>query len=259
MIIKVDSSIRADLSDNEYKYLRLLEFHTAFVRGVKTIRKKLKIRVEGDAEAIISFNTQNKGRLKKMVFELTSKLVIPHEFDKSVQSIVKCGRVLVATKPIYVLNPENQLSRSLLFNKKIWPRQEIDLNNLNRESEYDKSWYVHNQSLVKKYGTSPFIPVILIVKSITRKELHMAIDSEWKNNIAPAKEDYKKSLPCPLEISNVPVYEIEEYIKLLRLRRRGKKHREIGEMMKIEPDSVREKFVKIKKFLENIGFPSLKM
>lgn len=265
MEIKINNKVRPDLSDDEYKYLRLLEFHAGFIKGVKDIRSNLDIPVGKDGETITSFKPPEQlsegldfeRKLRDGVSKLVLKLGIPYMLLGCVESFIKWGQVLMATKPILVLNPEYQLNKSLLFNKKIWPKGKANTNDPKVQSMIDKSWYEHNQSLVKKYGTSPFIPVILIAKPLTKKELHEAIDREWVDRIAPAIEDYKKSVPYSVDIAKVPVREIEDYINLLRLKQEGKTHQEIADQLHMGHDSIREKFSKITKFFKRIGFPSL--
>lgn len=257
MNIEVNDRVKSDLTDEEYKYLRLLEFHADFIKGVKDIRNILDIPVDKDGETILSFKPPDERKLINMASKLVLKLEIPYTLVGCVESFIKWGQVLMATKPILVLNPEYQLNRSLLFSKKIWPKGKANTNDPKIQSMIDKSWYIHNQSLIKKYGTSPFIPVILVAKPLTRKELHKAIDQEWDDKIAPAIEDYKKSVPYPVDIAKIPVREVEDYIDLLRLKQEGKTHQEIADQLYMSHDSIREKFSKITKFFKKIGFPSL--
>lgn len=259
MEIIVDKIVRPDLSDDEYKYLRLLEFHTGFIKGVKDIRKKLNIPVAEDGTTVTNFTPPDGKRLNKMVSQLVLKLQLPLSLFGCVESIVEWGKVFMTTKPILVFNSEYQLNRKALYNKKILPKPTNRLTEPKLKKIMDKSWYEHNQFLVKKYGDSAFTPIIQINKPISKKQLIDAVKREWDSQIAPAIEDFKKSTPFPLEITRIPVNEVEDYIELLRLRRDGKKHSEIAAMLGIEEASVREKYSKISKFLQKIGFPSFKL
>lgn len=259
MKIVIDETVKADLSNNEYKYLLLLEFHSGFIKGVKDIRNKLNIFVAENGETVIKDKFPDGKKLNKMTSQLILKLNIPITLLSCVESFIEWGTVLAATKPILVLNPECQLNRKALYNKKIMPRQANRLTDSKLRELINSSWYEHNQYLVTKYGDSAFTPVIQINKPLTKPEFICAVKREWDQQIAPAIEDFKKSTPFPIEIAKVPVNEVEEYIELLRLRRDGKKHKEIAALLHIEEENVRRKFSNISVFLQKIGFPSLNL
>lgn len=263
MEITIDSLIRDDLIDDEYKYLRLLEFHKGFIQGVKEIRKDFGILVSKTGELMIGSASidMDNAVLGKKVARLISKQEIPDIFIRCLKSFIICSQIKVATKPIYVFNPDLQLNRELLHNKQVWPKGEDHPDNPKERAEYLESWYNHNQSLAKKYGFHAFLPVIVITKPFNKRgEFNKAVTQLWKDQIKPAIEDYKKSVPYLAEISHIPINKVEYYIKLLRLRLNEEKtHGEIAESLHITEESVREKYSKIANFLQNIGFPSLKL
>lgn len=260
MKIIIDAQTRESLSDDEYKYLLLLEFHRDFIKGVRIIRKKLEIPVAEDGETITSLKPPDERKLDTMASKLVLRLNIPYTLIGCVVSLIKWGQILMAIKPILILGPEYQLNRRMLFNKKVWPKSTNRLTEPKIKKMIDEGWYRHNQSLALKYGTAPFIPVIQINKPLTKEELIEAIKREWDTQIAPAIEDFKKSSPFPSEIAHTPANEVEDYIKLLRLRiYEKKKHKGIAKELNITEESVREKYSKITNFLQNIGFPSLKL
>lgn len=259
MKITINDLVKNDLTDDEIKYLLLLEFHMDFIKGVRVIRKKLGIPVAEDGETITSLKPPDERKLETMTSKLVLKLDIPYTLIGCVVSLIKWGQVLMATKPILILGSEYQLNRRMLFNKKVWPKSTNRLTDPKTKKMIDESWYRHNQSLAAKYGTSAFIPILQINKPLTKSDLIKAIKQEWDSQISPAIEDFKKSLPFPSEITHIPINEVEDYIKLLRLRLdERKKHKEIAEELHISVDSTKEKYSKIVNFLQKIGFPSLK-
>jgi len=65
MEIKINDSVREELSGDEFKYLKLLEFHTDFIDGVKRIRRKLNIPVAEDGETITRIKPIDQKKIRK--------------------------------------------------------------------------------------------------------------------------------------------------------------------------------------------------
>lgn len=258
MQVAISDKIKNDLSDDEVKYLSLLEFHSGFVRRVKNIRKSLGIITDKHGGILTKPESISESSLRKKTLQLLVKENIPHTFIQSIASFIVSGEVRIATKPLYILNPDFQFNRELLHNRQVWPKGDDDSNNPKAREEYLASWYKNNQSLVRQSGPNAFMPVIMITKPINKGEFEEAINQLWDSEITTAIEDFKKSVPYLSEISNISVREIEDWLKILRLKSQAIKHKDIAKQVSLEPGSEKDKYGEIVKTLKKLGFPSLK-
>lgn len=221
MRIIIHDHVRKDISDDEYKLLLLLEFNQEFISGVRSIRKKLNIMFDVD-EVTIAHRKEvpDLKALNEEVFLLVQKLGLPITLISSIESIVQWGQVLMSTIPINVFGRQHRYNRKLLS---------------------------QDNNLAQAY------PVIQIHKKITKAQLIKSIEEKWEE-ILKAMDELEESVSLPVSIQHIPIREIEEDIKIYRYRKDKMPYKTISKEFHLEEETLRQKYSRLHKVLQKLGF-----
>lgn len=188
-VILIDEKIENSIPNNEYVYLRLLEFHKKFWDKVWIIRNKIGIPVQNE-NGIIGW--KNKAPNIKLLHEEVLQLVkdpqmnIEPLFWGAIMDIIQHGIVCRALQPIQVFQKQG----------------------LNKSVE------------------SAAMPIIIIHKKLNREQLIKAIKKDWKQ-IETAMVEYEKTLAYSLQIKNLTIKEVKNNILIYREKQAGKTFPEI--------------------------------
>lgn len=214
MEIIIKDSAKVNLTDNEYKYLRLLEFYDDFVTGVQAIRNKFNIRLlnnKPDYGQAFEY-----GAMCRDVYGLLQRLKIPLYLQVPIQDLVMFYSIKVGVKPLSVYGACQFPSSFTMSKEEINNFKEGKLPN----RAYKVGFQEHRSKLSRPELLEGAIPVIAINKRVkTKTELCKLIKQEWEK-INEAMNDYEMITGFD-SVIDISTTEIEEDIKLLRLRRKG--------------------------------------
>lgn len=242
MKIKIYPRVRSSLTDDEYKYLMLLEFHDRFEVEVDRIRNTLKINV---GEENIDDTLLNKN-----IAKLMTKLSIPFCLFSSIRDLVYRGEVMSATPSVTIVGIGQQEHRKLLYNKHLKPPS------IRRgEMVRTDSWYDSNKkTLQSSKSIIPALPLIQINKRLNISTLIESIEKNWPL-IAKSMSDFEKTNPFPTELGEIGTSILEENIDTHRWKG-VKTSTKLGEEFNISPDGVRQRWRAMRNLLKRIGFLS---
>ncbi len=230
MKINIADKAKAKLTNDEYKYLLLLECYDKFEEEVIQIRQKLNIPLDKDKMTISNFkNVPDAKLLRKETFKLIKQLNIPLSLMNSIESIIQWGQVLFATADLYVFSADD------LGNRKL-------------------------------YSTTAFgkaYPLIQINKKIGIDRFMKDIKVVW-NQIEEAMNIYQMLIPLPTAVKHLPIEELEASILIYNYKKEGYKHWEIADILEDKHNidyqdgegEIRKKYSKINKILKSLGFTS---
>jgi len=246
MKIVISDNARKILTDDEYKYLVLLEFNKKFTEDIKLIRIDLGMTKP--------HNVLDLDKLYDKSLELVLKLNIPISLLFSVEDIIRFGAVLRATPPILILGISNQFNRKLLYNHKIY---RSFLKQTTKEE-----WYRDNQEILRKESLAAAYPLIQINKRLKIGELHKTIEENW-NQIESAFDEFEKSSPYPTKLKEVSRRDIEIFASIYRCKKilglsSKETYKEILKNFKIryseEDREIDRKYLFMSKLLKELGF-----
>jgi hypothetical protein len=253
MQIIIHNGARKNLTEDEYKYLILLEFNKKFEESVKRIRKELGIpKPEGSLDL---------EKLYDKSLALVLELKIPITLLLSIEDLIHFGVVLRATLPILVLGIKNQFNRKLLYNSKIYPSSSKHFPTEPQQQVIGEVWYRNNREVLKRGSLATACPLIQINKKLTKPQLLKAIEEDW-DQIEAAMDDFEKSTPYLIVVSAISTIELEENILIYRYRAQGLDYGKIREKLisdhkkYIEEATLRKRYSDLKKVLKKIGFVS---
>src|SRR5258708_11733394 len=164
MNIVIDPRARTNLTDDEYKFLLLLECSHRFEDAVLKARKELGIP--------LAQGVPDQKLLYDKSLAIVQKLNIPVRLFPSILSIVEWDRVMEATLNIMVFGIQFQLNRKFLYN----PDLISPPHRLQGASAWE-NYFLSNQYHISQTGSiEPALPIIQINKRLKRTQLHEAID-----------------------------------------------------------------------------------
>jgi len=167
--ILVDDKIRASIPDNEYKYLKLLEFYEDFQKAINEFRDEIgKPRIH-PTNGLIGWEEKapNVKLLHEKVGQLITKLKIEPLFYGAIMDIIQYGIVVNKLQPVQVFQAGG-LSKAI----------------------------------------NPHIPVVIIQKKLSQKQFIESIKNNW-TNIEAAMNEHEKQSGYLLALERLPVNEIE--------------------------------------------------
>src|SRR3990167_9052608 len=236
MEIKIHKDVKLNLSDNEYKYLRLLEFYDDFISEIEKIIRQIK---------------ENHKRLfVDTLIPILKKYNIPITLIDSIESLILYGKILHSIHPIIVFDIRAQFNRRMLYNEDIDDHPHP--NKLMEKEKWDL-WYEQNKRITHDKGIEFALPLIKIHKRLNQTELIKYIKLKW-NEIEEAFNHYEKSDGLFTEFKRISFSDIEKMIKIYRLRREGKKSLDIGLELNLATQTVRQYSSRMKKLLISLGF-----
>lgn len=223
MKIIISDYTREYLTDDEYKYLLLLEFNQNFEVEVNKIRLRLNIPYQ------FSYTQESISEFKKHTNAMMKKLNIPINLSESIEGIILDGRVYSSKFPIFVYSPE--ATRERKAGKFIIP------------------------------AADPNFPFIQLRKRISKGQMIKAIKGMWKE-IEHIMEEFDKSSSIPKLVSHIRIRDIQEDILIYRYGKSGPKpnHRQIKQKLErehkifLDEESIRKKFSNMGKLLSGLGF-----
>lgn len=251
--IKISPEAREHLTDNEYKYLILLEFHEKFQERVKEIRKKPKIKQD----------LPDSKELHEQTLLLVSDLDIPITLIPAIENLIQYGEVKITTHSIQIINVKHQLNRKQFYSAglrppppRVYPKDRRPF-----EKAMRKGWHRHARRITSQESIAPALPLIQINKVLKKADLHKAIDKHWKE-IEEAMESFKNTVPYPIQIEKIRKRDLEINLFICRSRKNNRSHKDIYEELKStygvtykeEDAEVKKKYYYMRKLLKNLGF-----
>lgn len=230
MRINIADRVKTDLTDDEYKYLLLLEFYDAFGEEVAKVRQKLNIPLDKDGITISNFkNVPDAKLLSDEALKLIQKLNIPASLLPSIESIIQWGQILLATTSVQVFSAND------LGNRKLYS-----------QTTFGKAY-----------------PLIQINKKIGKDKFIKEIKALW-NEIEDAMNIFQKVIPLPTAVKHLPVRDLEASILIYRYKKEGYKHWEIDNLLREKhnidyqqgEEEMRRKYSQLNRILKSIGFIS---
>lgn len=256
MRIIIHDNVKKHLTDDEYKYLLLLEFHEEFVKQVQLIRQKLGIPVDTDGSLK---ELPDERKLAKMTLLLLKRLEIPLTLQSSIIDLVKWGKIFTATHKVQILGISHQLNRKALYNKQlppIPPRTQESIAGINLKDH----WYKSNQEILSGSSIHPALPIIQINKPLSLPELKEAI-SGIEKELKEAIEQLEQANPYHTYLQDIPIEELEVSMEIYRYRRKGIPSKNIYTLIKEqykaygnEDREIDRKYSNLRKILIDLKF-----
>ncbi len=198
MRIIISDSAAKYLSEDERKYLLLLEFYEDFVSEIENIKKLF------EAKKIYLF--------PDTLIPILQKYHVPIKFIYPLEEYIQFGEIFSVHQPIQIFGVRHQLNRSFLYYDKLFPPPTKLQNKL-----FWDSWYEGNKHAFADKGITPALPIIQLNKRLSKNELIKYIKNRW-DEIEEAIEDYEKSDPYPEKNIDISIRELEKYMIIYRYR-----------------------------------------
>jgi hypothetical protein len=241
-IVIMSDSARKSLTDDEYKYLTLLEFSKRFEEGVSRIKEELGMPKPD--------NLLDLESLYDKTLALVLKLNIPISLLYSVEDIIRFGCVLRATPPILILDISNQFNRELLYNSNIQPKPS--------DQSGKDLWNDNNKKLLRNDSLAAAYPLIQINKRLNIEQLKKAVESNW-NEIEQAITDFEQSSPYPAQLKEFTTRDIKDFATIYRYRKiqglsSKETYKKLGKIYAEEDREIDRKYSNISKLLKELRF-----
>jgi len=242
MRIIINGSAAKYLSEDERKYLLLLEFYEDFVVEIEHIKKQ--------------FEAKKLDLFPDTLIPILQKYHIPIKFIYPLEEYIKFGEVFSVHQPIQILGIRAQLNRSFLYYDKLFPPP----TKLQDKFFWD-SWYEGNKHALADKGITPALPVIQLNKRLSKNELIKHISNKW-SEIEEAIEDYEKSDPYPEQSIDISIRELEKYMIIYRYRLDKLPYKQIYEKLEAThkitfaggEEEVKRICFKMRRLIKRLGF-----
>ena len=199
MRIKISDDAAKYLSEDERKYLLLLEFYEDFAAEIEDLKKQF------EAKKIQLF--------PDTLIPLLQKYHIPIKFVSPLEEYIQFGKIFSVYQPIQIFGIRHQLNRSFLhYDKLVPPPTRL------QDKMFWDSWYEGNKRALVDKGITPALPIIQLNKRLSKSELRKYISDKW-DEIEEAMKDYEKSDPAPETIKDISMREVEIFASIYRYKR----------------------------------------
>ncbi len=265
MKIKINPLAKG-ISENERKYILLLEFCEGFQEGVAATRKKLGIPAnQRNQDGLILYKADQLpdfAELQKEAYKLVGELNLPVTLEYVVESIIQWDEVMGNTQPFTVLHIGTQLNRKWLYDPQFRsPPSRLEVKT--RGQGVMDNWYESNRAKLSKRSIEPAYPLLQINKPLTKPEFLVAIEAIWES-IQEAMDHFKNSVPYNMAIDSISPEELEISAEIYRSRLQSPKmsykaiyeklHSERGIKYEDPENEVKSKCYDLRKLLRSIGF-----
>ena len=235
MKIKISDGARKSLTDDEYKYLLLLELHDDFENIINKKRAKLGIPQYSETERLTaitladSLNTSkiaSDSEIRMSTIEIIKKLNLPVSLYFATKAVLQYGQIDYLDDPITVHSIDSYLSG----------RTRAERLFLDYDFPYEISY-----------------PTITIKKRLNKEQLFREIEDRWWKIEELMKVLEKFSNPTVL-VTKISVRDVEESIEIYKLRKKDVKYEDMRNRLHLEGASLRQKYSKLKKLLKKLKF-----
>ena len=251
MKININENALSKLSKNEISYLLLLELYENFEIEILRARKKLDIK---------KTTSHKKMPDRKKVFQLAETIILKLElfpiFIKSVADLILWNQVLSAIEPIQVFGIDSQFNRQLLADPDLKPNLSTKCFHPDNKALEKMCFQENKRLLTKKNNIIPALPIIQINKIPNSFcQLNKWI-KEKESEIKKAINDLQQVSPFPLEIKNISIRDINEFIGIYKERKNNPSltHKKLAIKYNITADAMRQKYSDGVGVLEKLGF-----
>lgn len=242
MKIKINDIAIKYLSEDERKYLLLLEFYEDFIAEIEEIKKQ--------------FEAKELDLFPDTLIPLLQKYHIPIKFIYPLEEYIQFGEVFSVHQPIQILGIRAQLNRSFLYYDKLFPPP-----TKLQDKRFWDSWYESNKHALENKGITPALPIIQLNKRLSKNELIKYISNKW-DEIEEAMIDCEKSDPSPEQNIDISIRELEKYMTIYRYRLDKLPYKQIYEKLekthKITfaggEEEVKRICFKMRRLLRGLGF-----
>ncbi len=265
MKIKINP-LAEGISENEKKYILLLEFCEGFQKGVAASRKKLGIPADQrNQDGIILYRADQLpdfAKLQEESYKLVDELKLPVTLAYAIESIIQWDEVMGNTQPFTVLHIGTQLNRKWLYDPQFRsPPSRLEVKA--RGQGVMDNWYESNRVKLSKRSIEPAYPLLQINKPLTKSEFLAAIETNWEA-IQEAMEHFKNSVPYNMAIDLISPEELKISAEIYRCKKESPKmtyehiynklHDERGITFTDPFNEVKSKCYDFRKLLRSIGF-----